>query len=744
MVQTKKRSAAFERHEHPGVTNFWQNVRQNRAHPFSRHPTMAMYGQQLANESREWSFGKAQERIGDPNPRNWPDQVGQVFRQIVQREQAHRAQLEELAKDIVVQVWGIPKNKLRAELTMNPGEEPEEVGGGGEGGERREPEQRWSEPWEGEGVGELEEGGQVLRRPTAPVAPEVRAEINKRISLNALSQGAALQHFMTAHHLVREKLNEIDPSLLALYDKFAVGSHTHYWLDDIAGRLEEAMGGVAGNTRVVKDEIDEESGAGIGRASFHIEAQAINFPILVQELSKGVMELINLHHLGSLDGETNRKVQAYADHPTDEPWHIQVGPALWRKLLPLFPKGMQHAQIAMQLNRMPPDQLHKLLDLAVTDPPKAKEMMEGLRKAARIARILLASWQEEVAKKYHIPLEKVEQIAGEVPGPAVEWAVASIQDGDIRWPEDRDRLVNAYTFFKEAIGTQQFRDWAQKRGIEKPKNVLNYGLRDIEDYQDLVRKKKEAPSLAQQQREIKQKGARHLGSEGPYSAVQCGGPGTTGTVEDAAKAACYYGQGSRWCTSSFTLIVDGKPNYQRGSTADMREWLSKNGYQPDPAERGKYKNALGSIAVIEPSISTALGYLRYAPIFIIFEDGKPIIQSDHPGKERFQIKDVKDRDVRVPTVSPELQVFMNKIGVLTPRAVYDTWINEYDKKNAIEFLEYQWPMGAKILQQDPKEYEDYREILSLNIAEGHVKGPMAEKWKNEYGVPVEHLLSPKK
>ncbi len=55
------------------------------------------------------------------------------------------------------------------------------------------------------------------------------AEINKRLTLNLLIQGAAQHAFLTAHYLVRDELNEIDPKLLRLYDQIALAGYLQYW-----------------------------------------------------------------------------------------------------------------------------------------------------------------------------------------------------------------------------------------------------------------------------------------------------------------------------------------------------------------------------------------------------------------------------------------------------------------------------------------------------------------------------------
>jgi hypothetical protein len=62
----------------------------------------------------------------------------------------------------------------------------------------------------------------------------LQEEINKRLTLNLLIQGAAAHTFITAHHLVRDELELIEPGITLAYDKAVVGLHLNYFIGDIA------------------------------------------------------------------------------------------------------------------------------------------------------------------------------------------------------------------------------------------------------------------------------------------------------------------------------------------------------------------------------------------------------------------------------------------------------------------------------------------------------------------------------
>lgn len=57
----------------------------------------------------------------------------------------------------------------------------------------------------------------------------LQPDVDKRITLNMLAQGAAIHAFQTIHQLGARRLAEIHPNLLALYDRFIFGSLAMYW-----------------------------------------------------------------------------------------------------------------------------------------------------------------------------------------------------------------------------------------------------------------------------------------------------------------------------------------------------------------------------------------------------------------------------------------------------------------------------------------------------------------------------------
>jgi hypothetical protein len=72
------------------------------------------------------------------------------------------------------------------------------------------------------------------------VCPQLRAEVNKRMTMNMFIQGAAWQACLTGHHLIQNELNELSPvcneeiTNTEFYDRFATAVLIGQWNSEIA------------------------------------------------------------------------------------------------------------------------------------------------------------------------------------------------------------------------------------------------------------------------------------------------------------------------------------------------------------------------------------------------------------------------------------------------------------------------------------------------------------------------------
>ena len=374
----------FDTDANRGTVNFWKNIRKS-DHPYSTHPILALYGYESAQKAFKYGLEKLIEQ--NPQLRDLPHkqamrQAFQTAQRVVQQEtqleQPHAAELEQLAIKAVAQAWGVPPEMLNATLTTHI-EPPDQ-----------------EDPEEEIFSDDLPEQDNE----------HLRGQINKRITLNALTQGAALHNMATLHHLVKDELEAISPQLLQLFQQFTGGAVNSYWLLDFASITRAALRNtVVGTSRVEhpdedpdedpdKDQEIEDEFAGYEEEEYGEEkednhsatvvAKAFNFPVLLQELVKGVMELLSQHGLSSMDADQLNTVYQEADRIEDEPWLIQVGPHLWRAFLQIVPKGSSLATVVAKIAQQEPKYIHDLLAKTIEavhrneDPSEAREILSQL------------------------------------------------------------------------------------------------------------------------------------------------------------------------------------------------------------------------------------------------------------------------------------------------------------------------------------------------------------------------------
>jgi hypothetical protein len=310
-------------------------------------------------------------------------------------------------------------------------------------------------------------------------------EIQKRLTLNWLIQGAAQHAGMTFQHLVREELDALAPGLVRLYDQFALINLLQYWQPDVAllfgtptrfwrraltdkshpffghpllakfgallayeardrglARCKEKgitrvpilfsfqaltvverlrmkeLGHHAQLTDLAKRIASTVWGIPVGRfdaklvakvrlpqnyppprtrvgAAFRagliglggvgrrgdeliVEATANNWQTLAKELVKGTAELICLHGLNSLDDPMYSRVLAVTDHIDLEPWMLQSGGELWRRLLLVLPENYPIARVLMRLALLPAAALTSLMTLVIGQHSEAAQKIAGI------------------------------------------------------------------------------------------------------------------------------------------------------------------------------------------------------------------------------------------------------------------------------------------------------------------------------------------------------------------------------
>jgi hypothetical protein len=320
----------YEDEAHPSTVEWF------RSKPLQEHPLLTKHGSNLA----KGAFNFTKQRLQNLNAGDAKDAAYylNIFREIMRIESAHKQELNEMAKDIVSELYGIDKNQLEIEDKVKPNE--------------TESQTEWSERG-------------------AKIDDRVKKHIHMRATMNMLSHGAAVHQMMTLHHMVKDALDKIDPNLVRLYDQFSAGSMHNYWFWNIRQMAEMLKGSAVGSTKV---EYKEENGEEVPV----VKAAAMCFPVLVQELSKGVMQMLSHHHIGKLDRATLQRVLSEADKLELEPFFIMVGPELWRKTLQISQSlNLPMAEMISAIASHEPDEVHDLFDKIQSNPNTAQNIIKN-------------------------------------------------------------------------------------------------------------------------------------------------------------------------------------------------------------------------------------------------------------------------------------------------------------------------------------------------------------------------------
>jgi hypothetical protein len=112
--------------------------------------------------------------------------------------------------------------------------------------------------------------------------------------------------------------------------------------------------------------------------SLVVVGRGTNWQLMAKELVKGTAELICLHGLNRLSDDTYQQVIQAADGPHFEPWMLQTGGELWRRLLAVLPPGRPLAEMLMHLARLPARSLETLMLAVLEQPDWARDLLAGL------------------------------------------------------------------------------------------------------------------------------------------------------------------------------------------------------------------------------------------------------------------------------------------------------------------------------------------------------------------------------
>lgn len=373
-----------------------------RTHPLAKNPAYPAYQRKPEHKATNFeeflASGQYQETVKKLNnymtkllrlPAATPYQLrsqqqgGQIMmmvqnavRTAIQLEQTRKPQLEKLAVELL---WELPEFKqfkaphenkefeIRASL-KKPNLQGARV-------EEPPPEEEQEEPDEQE---EPPEQGEVQ---AAEIAQDLDLEKSKRQFINAMIQGAGISRNY-AFHFFSDALNAIDPNLMNYYGITMSFAELSYFMMPEAAQAAQAMDALEGGG----DAEDFNGPAGAERVWFDhergiwvVQAEAVMFPVLIQELVKGMTELVSYGGLPDVPEEAQAAIDK-ADLLNDEVYSVILGRGLWNQFMSQLDTDSDELAmfIYSKLIKQAPAQFNRSMQVIQTGGEPAKRLIKQL------------------------------------------------------------------------------------------------------------------------------------------------------------------------------------------------------------------------------------------------------------------------------------------------------------------------------------------------------------------------------
>lgn len=198
-------------------------------------------------------------------------------------------------------------------------------------------------------------------------------DVLKKRTINALSQGAAKKsHYI--FHMYRDQMDKINPELCKAYQTSLIANDlVYYMLDD------DALGGAL-------CEGDDSANAGFVKLDFSgripkIIARAISFPLLIHEMTKGVISFLSVPGIQNMSQE----LVDDTDYVMAELWEIRFGPTIWTNFHTCIEPSDYDIKklIIMELFKLDSEEFLTFMDNVMNTPDEAKKMIAKIVKTLR-------------------------------------------------------------------------------------------------------------------------------------------------------------------------------------------------------------------------------------------------------------------------------------------------------------------------------------------------------------------------
>ncbi len=304
-------------------------------------------------------FNRCLETYLNRTPGSSFDDLGYVNAMMIIKEDNIRKELEELAINTIVEMYDIPTNrvKMKAELEwISNVDEPDDQE-------------------------KMEEVSEERK-------PALKIEIEKRRILNSIAHGAAIYQWDSASYLAKEQLDEFNPDLITIYNNYSSIINYLNWMNSAA--LLQAVPTTSFQSQIHNQGVNFSVVQGLcstinkGKKG-SIKAVGMCFPVLLHELSKGVISYLINKGIPDLPEAEKIYVLRKADKYQHEYWHYYFGPTLWQSILQTAQVESQLLPaIIMRMAQMEYEELAQFcIDITFFGDTIGKKQMEKLKKTIK-------------------------------------------------------------------------------------------------------------------------------------------------------------------------------------------------------------------------------------------------------------------------------------------------------------------------------------------------------------------------
>jgi len=213
--------------------------------------------------------------------------------------------------------------------------------------------------------------------PEIEISPErmryIMEEIRKREILNSLANGCAMHIWKSAHFLIKDKIDKIDPMLMEFYNIYTSAVGWLIWQMNPDSFMDAIQNGNSITQGFCKLEFEEKD-----NPNCNIHCHGINFPVLLHEITKGAIDyLISRGIPKDLNNEELKFYYAKADCYSNELWHYLLSPTIWVKLVEAADVDTQNLpHVIMKLTELKYQELAEILKICIDDKQKGNEKLK--------------------------------------------------------------------------------------------------------------------------------------------------------------------------------------------------------------------------------------------------------------------------------------------------------------------------------------------------------------------------------